>query len=65
MTANEPLVNPDSHYSIKQTMGLLGMSRNTIKKYTDNGKLKHVIHKATGKRLYTGYAIALFWRTMA
>lgn len=65
MVADEPIVNPDSRYTIGQTVRLLGMSRNTVKKYTDSGQLKHVVHKATGKRLYTGYAIVLFWKTMA
>lgn len=65
MVADEPIVNPDSRYTIKETGRLLGMSRNTVKKYTDSGQLKHVVHKATGKRLYTGYAIVLFWKTMA
>jgi len=44
---------------------LLGMSRNTVKKNTDSGQLRHVAHKATGKKLYLGRAIVLFWKTMA
>ena len=65
MVATEPNVNPEARYTIGQTVELLGMSRNTVKKYTDSGQLRHVVHKATGKKLYTGQAIALFWRTMA
>lgn len=65
MVREQPVVNPDSRYTIGDAIRLLGMSRNTIKKYTDSGQLRHVVHKATGKRLYTGQAIVLFWRTMA
>lgn len=65
MVGEQPVVNPDSRYTIRETMSLLGMSRNTIKKYTNNGQLEHIVHKATGKRLYTGNAIVHFWRTMA
>lgn len=65
MVNEEPSVKPDSRYSISETVQLLGLSRNTVRKYTDSGQLKHVTHKATGKRMYTGYAIVLFWRTMA
>ena len=65
MVATEPNVNPEARYTIGQAMELLGMSRNTVKKYTDSGQLRHVVHKATGKKLYMGQAIALFWRTMA
>ena len=65
MVATEPQVNPEARYTIGQAMALLGMSRNTVKKYTDSGQLRHVVHKATGKKLYLGRAISLFWRTMA
>ena len=65
MVATEPNVNPEARYTIGQAMELLGMSRNTVKKYTDSGQLRHVVHKATGKKLYLGRAISMFWRTMA
>ncbi len=65
MVATEPNVNPEARYTIGQTVELLGMSRNTVKKYTDSGQLRHVVHKATGKKLYLGRAIVLFWKTMA
>lgn len=65
MVATEPNVNPEARYTIGQAMELLGMSRNTVKKYTDSGQLRHVVHKATGKKLYLGRAISLFWRMMA
>ena len=65
MVPVEPAVIPDARYTIGQTVRLLGMSRNTVKKYTDSGQLRHIVHKATGKKLYMGRAITLFWRTMA
>lgn len=64
MVSEQPVVNPDSRYTIGQTMQLLGMSRNTVKKYTDSGQLRHVVHKATGKKMYYGHAIVLFWKTL-
>jgi len=65
MVNEEPVVNLSARYTIAQTAKLLGMSRNTIRKYTGIGELKSITHKSTGKTLYEGVAILKFWRTKA
>ena len=61
MTANEPLVAPNSRYSIEETCRLLGIHRNSLKKYTDEGRIKSGIRKSTGRRFYLGSEISKFW----
>lgn len=65
MVNEEPVVSLSARYTIAQTAKFLGMSRNTIKKYTEIGELKSITHKSTGKTLYEGMAILKFWRTKA
>ncbi|MBQ8714293.1 MAG: helix-turn-helix domain-containing protein [Prevotella sp.] len=65
MVNEEPVVSLSARYTIAQTAKLLGMSRNTIRKYTEIGELKSITHKSTGKTLYEGISILKFWRTKA
>lgn len=63
LTNEQPQVQPTSRYTIGQTTRLLGISRNTLRKYTRNGDIKSLTHKS-GKALYTGVAILAFWRAV-
>lgn len=63
LTSEQPKVNPSSRYTISQTMKLLGISRNTLRKYTTNGDIKSLTH-ISGKTLYTGLSILAFWRSV-
>lgn len=47
-------VDPDKLYDIGQTCVLLDISRNTLRKYTKQNKIKMVIRKADGKVFYFG-----------
>jgi predicted site-specific integrase-resolvase len=40
MTAEEPRVSREGRYSVTQTCLALGISRNTLRKYTDEGYIK-------------------------
>lgn len=61
MTENEPNVKPTSRYSIVQTCSLLGIHRNSLRKYTKMGKINAGIRKSTGRRFYLGSEILKFW----
>lgn len=62
MSSSEPKTEPNSRYSIKETSELLGISRNTLRKYTDAGSIRCGFHKHTMKKFYTGLEITKFWR---
>lgn len=47
-------VDPDKLYDIGETCVLLDISRNTLRKYTKQNKIKMVMRKADGKVLYRG-----------
>lgn len=58
----EPNVSDKNKYSPKQTCELLGMHRNTLARYTDQGAIKCEIHKHNGRKYYTGHEIKRFWK---
>ena len=61
MTSDEPIVNAASRYSVNETCALLGISRKTLKKYTDLALIDCGFRKATLRKYYTGLAILKFW----
>lgn len=65
MKSSEPVTVPTSRYSIKETAEILGISRNTLKKYTDLGYIRCGFRKNTFKKFYTGLEIQRFWRVQA
>ena len=40
MTSDKPNVKAESRYSISKTCELLGIHRNTLRRWTDEGKIK-------------------------
>lgn len=63
MTATEPEVADNGRYTVTQAAKALKVSRQTIYTHTDSNALKCTIHKATGKRLYSGSDLKKWWRT--
>ncbi|MBD5427315.1 MAG: helix-turn-helix domain-containing protein [Treponema sp.] len=62
MTNTEPIVNPAARYSIEETCKLLSIHRNSLRKYTAEGRIKAGIRKSTGRRFYLGSEISKFWQ---
>lgn len=58
---DRPEVTPAGRYSAAQTARLLGIHRNTLSKYTEQGRILPCIHKATGRKYYLGREILRFW----
>jgi DNA-binding transcriptional MerR regulator len=49
-------------YSIKETCNALGISRETLRKYTTMGLIRFGMRRNTGKKFYSGKDIVNFWR---
>lgn len=62
MTAKEPDVPQTARYSIKQTCEILGICRNTLRKYAQAGIIKENRRMANMRPYYTGKAIHDCWR---
>jgi len=63
MTATEPEVADNGRYTVTQAAKALEVSTKTINRRTDSRDLKCTIHKATGKKLYSGSELKKFWRS--
>lgn len=67
MTTTEPIIADTARLNASQTARLLDMSRDTLRKYTDEGLIKcghrRLVSKtATPRRFYVGHEIKRFWR---
>lgn len=62
MTAIEPNINATGRYSIGEASALLGMHRNTLRKYTEQGLIKCGYRKATARKFYMGSELLRLWK---
>lgn len=63
MIANEePKVSATGRYTVEQTCRILGIHRNTLRRYTAKGKIQFGIRRSTSRKFYTGSEILRFWR---
>lgn len=62
MKAEEPKVAPTGRYSIPETCEALGIHRNTLRRYTEEGRIKCGFRRTTGKKFYPGTEILKFWK---
>lgn len=62
ITAIEPKVAENGRYSVMQTCDALGIHRNSLRKYTDEGLIKCGFRKMTARKFYLGREILKFWR---
>lgn len=63
LTALEPSVSSVGRYSISQTCELLGIHRDTLRKYTDCGYIKCGFRKMSYRKFYLGSEILRFWKS--
>lgn len=61
MTGIKPNVQPAGRYTITETCALLGIHRNTLRRYTADGLIRCNMHKTTFSKFYTGLEILRFW----
>lgn len=62
MTTIQPNVNEAGRYSIGEAAQLLGMHRNTLRKYTEQGYIKCGYRRATARKFYLGSELIKLWR---
>ncbi len=63
VTAIEPKVTPTGRYSVKETCELLGIHRNTLRRYTEEGHIKCSFRRETARKIYLGREISRFWNS--
>lgn len=61
MTSTRPDVHADGRYSINEMTALLGISRSTLRRYTDKGVIKCGRRRTNGRPFYTGRAVLQLW----
>ena len=62
ITSIEPNVIETGRYSVTETCKALGIHRNSLKKYTEQGMIKCGFRKLTARKFYAGREILKFWR---
>lgn len=61
MTNTKPDVSSDGRYSIGEVTKILGISRSTLRRYTDKGIVKCGRRRTNGRPFYTGRAVLQLW----
>lgn len=62
ITVIEPKVNESGRYSVMQACEALGIHRNTLRNYTEQGLIKCGFRRGNGRKFYEGREIVRFWR---
>lgn len=62
ITALEPQVSTSGRYSVTEASAVLGIHRNSLRKYTELGLIKCGFRKHTARKFYLGSEILRFWR---
>lgn len=62
ITSIEPNVNEAGRYTVTETCLALGIHRNSLRKYTEQGLIKCGFRKQSARKFYTGRDILKFWR---
>jgi len=64
MVNEQPQIPANARYSIEQAAEILGIHRNTLRRYTNTGPtgIKCQFRKSNGRKFYTGLEIVRFWR---
>ena len=60
--ATEPVVAADGRYSVSQTCTALGIHRNTLQRYTEQGLIKCGFRRESARKFYKGSEIVRFWK---
>ena len=61
VTSIRPAVESDSRYTVTQTCSILGIHRNSLRKYTDAGLINCIFNEISARKLYLGSEIIRFW----
>lgn len=64
ITSDEPVVKPNSRYTVMQTCAILCIDRKTLSRYTNEGWITCSYRKKPLRKFYVGSEIVRFWKTM-
>lgn len=62
ITTEVPNVKEAGRYSVTQASQALGIHRNTLRNYTEQGLIKCGFRKASYRKFYEGREIIKFWK---
>lgn len=62
ITAIEPKVSATGRYSVTEAASALGIHRNSLRKYTEQGAIKCGFRRPTARKFYLGSEIIKFWK---
>ena len=62
ITAELPNVTVSGRYSITETCKALGIHRNTLRRFTDEGLIRCGFRKMNARKFYQGSEILRFWQ---
>ena len=63
LSATQPEVRLDGRYCISETCKHLGIHRNSLRKYTNEGRIKCRLRQGGKTTFYLGSEIIKFWRS--
>lgn len=63
MRSSKPDVNLSTMYNISETCEILGIHRDTLRKYTFTGSIRCGFRRCNGRKFYLGSEILRFWRS--
>lgn len=61
MVAEKPNVNAAARYSLKEAAKLLKLSRTTLWRYINHGKVRFGVRECNGAKYITGFEILRIW----
>ena len=61
MKTTQPDVSPTGRYGVNDTARALGVCKNTVLNWLDNGILRYQVRKSNGRRYVTGMDIIQAW----
>ena len=63
MVSLQPNLNEAVRYSANEASAALGIHRNSLRNYEKAGLIKSGMHRANGRKFYTGREIIRFWKS--
>ena len=63
MTTTEPQVADTARFSQREAADILGIHRNTLRRYTEQHLIRCGYRRTSGRPYYTGRALRQLWRS--
>lgn len=60
---SEPNVSLNGRYTVSETCRILGIHRNTLRKYTQSGAIRCGVRRVDSRKYYLGSEIKRLWNS--